>query len=267
MTLTVTAQPSNRPPRMAITIATPDGSAMTAVALTRNANGSTVSTRVQPAPGPSPIVLYDYEAPKGVPVTYTATVTHGATTETYTAAPATLTLTAMWATHPTAPALSVCLDTTDVRVMGVAQIGTVNRAALTNRHRIIGAEFQVVTKVGPRAAATLQLQLTTVTSDERAAVEALLRDQTPVLIEAPDAWGWDWEDGYYDVSDFGAERVLQYGPEQRRSLTLALERVEAPAGTQQSPRTWTDVLSGFSTWADVSAGYATWTDVLTDSRR
>lgn len=267
MTLTVTPQPGNAPPRNQITIATPDGSAMTAVSLNRTANGTTTPVRVQPAPGPSPITAFDYEVPKGTNVVYTATVTHGTTTETYTASGVTLTPTAAWATHPTTPALSLCLDTGSFAQMGIASIGAVTRAALTTKHRIIGSEFQVVTKVGPRAAATLQMQVTTTTLNELAAVQALVRDQTPLLIEIPAAWGWGWEDGYYDVADYTADRVLQYGPEPRRTVTLTLERVTAPAGTQQSPRTWASLLSGFPTWGAVSAAYATWTDELTDSRR
>jgi hypothetical protein len=267
MTITAVPQPNNVPPRTQITIATPSGDTITAVALLRSANGSTVQTRVQPAPGPSPIVLFDYEPPRETPLTYTATVTHGGTTDTYVSAPVTLTPPYPVATHPTTPALSVVLDRASFDFMGVVSIGDETRAALTTKHRILGAEFQVVTKTGPRAAATFQLQVATVTAQERAALAALVRDQTPLFISVPSAWGWDWEDGYYDVGDVGVGRIIQYGPEPRRVTTLALERVEAPAGTQQSPRTWTDVVNDFATWADVAAAYATWTDVLTDSRR
>jgi hypothetical protein len=267
MTITVLAQPANLPPRNQITIATPGGQTMTAVTLNRTQNGLTTQTRVQPPAGPSPIVAFDYESARETGVVYSATVTYGSTTETYTAEPATLVPLLPVATHPLAPALSVVLDRQDFDAMGVVSLGSETRAELKTKHRILGAEYQLITKTGPRAAPTMSMTLATVTSQERAAVNALLRDQTPLFISVPSAWGWDWEDGYYDVGDVGTDRIVQYGPERRRSFVLPLERVEAPAGTQQPIRTWTTLLNDFATWNDVAAAYATWTDVLTDSRR
>lgn len=267
MTISVLAQPTNLPPRFQIGIASPSDQPITAVSLNRTANGATTQTRVQPPPGPSPIIVYDYESPRETGVVYSATVTYGSTTETYTAAAATLTPLVAVATHPTTPALSVVLDQQDFSAMGVVSLGTETRATLTTKHRILGAEYQTVTKTGPRAAPTVSLVLATVTPQERAAVIALLRDQTPLFISVPSAWEWDWEEGYYDVGDVGVDRILQYGPERRRTFTLALERVESPAGTQAPIRTWATLLNDFATWDDVAAAYATWTDVLTDSRR
>lgn len=267
MTIQVVPQPGNLPPRFQITISTPAGQPITAVSLTRTANGATAPTRVQPSPGPSPLVVFDSEAPRDTPVVYTATVTYGSTTEAYTSGPVVLSPTVAVLTHPTTPALSMILDQQDFAHMGVIAVNTETRAALKTKHRILESEYQVVTKTGPRAAPTLQMVVATVTPDERAGLIALLRDQTPLFITIPAAWDWDWDDGYYDVDDVGIDRVLQYGPERRRTFTLALERVEAPAGTQQPQRTWANVLASFATWNDVVAAYATWTDVLTDSRR
>jgi hypothetical protein len=267
MTITALAQPANWPPRNQITITSPDGSPFTAVSLTATANGVTTLTRVQPAPGPSPLIVWDYESARETGVVYTATVTHGAMTETYVSAPVTLTPPLPWLTHPTTPALSMPLDQNTFSAMGVVSIGSETRAALTTKHRILGAEYEIVTKTGPRAAPSLQMVLTTTTPQEREALIALLRDQTPILITVPSAWGWDWDDGYYDVGDVGWERLWQYGADPRRTVTLPLERVQAPAGTQQAVRSWATLLHDFATWADVAAAYATWTDVLTDTRR
>lgn len=267
MSITVTPDTTAMPPRFEVTVATPDGSAVTSISVTRTANGTTSPIRFAATAGPSPRLVNDYEAPWGVPVVYTATVTHGSTTETYTATAATLAPAFPWAIHPTTPSLSVCLDTGDPTVMGVIATGTVGRAATTVKHRIIGAKYQLVTKTGPRAASTGQLSLATVTPLEQDAIWAAVDDQTPLLIQFPAGWGWDWEDGYYDVGDVTADRFIQYGPEPRRVFTLPLERVEAPAGNQQPERTWADVLSGFATWTDVAAAYADWTGVETDTRR
>jgi hypothetical protein len=267
VTITVTAQPLNSPPRFQIQIATPSGQAITAVSLVRSANGSTVATRVQPNPGPSPQVLFDYEAPWETNVVYTATVTYGGTTESYTAAAAVLAPPFPWLIHPLTPSLSMILDQDSFDAMGVTAIGDEVRPEIKNKHRILGAEFQIVTKTGPRGAVSFPLSIATVTPDERAGLIAITRDQTPLLIQVPDSWGWDLETGYYDVGDLGSSRWMQYGGSTRRGFTLPLERVEAPAGSQQAIRTWANVLAQNATWQSLVAGYATWTDVQTDSRR
>lgn len=268
MAITVVANPASPyGPRFEITMTSSDGSTITAVTLTRTAAGMTDSTRVQPAPGPSPRTVADYEAPWGTPVVFTATVTSTAGTETFTAAGSTLAVAVPWIIHPTTPALSRVLDAGAFASMGVMTIGAVTRAATTTGHEILGSKYRVMTKTGPRAASRTQLEVATVTADEHQALFALVDDQTPLLIRVPAGWAWDWEDGYYDVGEVTAARFFQYGPERRRVFTLPLERVEAPAGTQQSPRTWADLLAGFPTWSAVAGAYATWTDVLTDTRR
>jgi hypothetical protein len=224
--------------------------------------------RVQPPPGPSPIVVYDYEATWETPAVYTATYTYGSGTQTTdTAAAATLTPPFPWLIHPTTPALSLILDQAIFTAMGVVSIGSATRAALTTKHRILGSEFQIVTKVGPRAAPAFPMVIATVTAQERAALVAILRDQTPLLIQFPSAFGWNFDPGYFDVGDVSSDRLWQYGPDARRHYTLQLEQVQAPAGTQQATRTWATLLAGFATWQAVAAAYNTWTDELTDSRR
>lgn len=267
MTIAIVAQPTNSPPRFQITIATPDGSAITAVTLNRTANGSTMAVRAQPPASASPIVTYDYEAPWDTVVSYSATVTRGGTTETYTSDQFTLSPSFPWLIHPTTPTLSLPLDRNSFDLMGVVSIGDETRGELKNKHRILGSEYQIVTKTGPRAAPTLPMVIATVTNDERAAMVALVRDQTPLLIQAPTSFLWDFENGYYDVGDFSTGRILQYGAERRRTITMQLERVEAPAGTQQPTRTWANVLAQNASWNDVVARYATWSDLLTDTRR
>jgi hypothetical protein len=268
MTLTVTPQPANSPPRFRLTIASPDGSAITAVVVTRVDPSGAAATRVQPAAGPSPLTLDDYEAPWDAAVVYNVAITYGTgATTTFNSGYVTLSPQAAWAIHPTAPALSVCLDQQSFAVMGVVSLSASTRAALTTKHRILGAEYQIVTKTGPRAAPAFTMQVATVTSNERTAVLALVRDQTPILIQVPAVFGWDWENGYFDVGDVGIERFLQYGPEPRRTITLPLERVESPIGTQSAPWTWTGAMAASATWDALRAGYAKWSDVLTNTRR
>lgn len=268
MAITVTAQPTNSPPRFQIAVTSPDGTAITAAALIRVDPSGSAPTRVQlPLPAVSGAVLYDYEAPWDVPVTYSIGITYGSGSATYTATALTLSPPYPWLIHPTAPVLSVCLDQGRFDRMGVVTIGAETRPAIKTKHRIQGSEFQIVTKTGPRGAVSTSLQVATVTADERASLVAITRDQTPLFLQVPASWGWDLDGGYFDVDDVGTERVLQYGPEPRRVSTLPLERVEAPIGTQAAAWTWTGLAAGFATWDAERAGYLTWADVATNTRR
>lgn len=268
MPITATAQPGSTPPRVQVTISSPDGSAITAVSLVRTAPDGTVPTRVQPVAGPSPIIVFDYEAPWDQPVTYAATITYGAgSTATYTSGYVTLAPETAWLIHPTTPALSVCVDQQRFDVMGIVSIGDVLHPEIKTKHRIQGSEYQIVMKSGPRGAAQTSMQVATVTPQERAALVSLTRDQTPLLAQIPAAWAWDWENGYYDVGDVGAGRIVQYGPQPRRVFALPLERVEAPVGSQQAVWTWSGEIGANASWDAVKAGYATWADVLTNVRR
>jgi hypothetical protein len=271
VTISVTAQPNNVPPRFQITVTSPDGSPITSAALIRVDPSGSAPTRVQPpVPAASGLVVYDYEAPWDVPLVYSIGInygTGGASSTTFTSTAATLSPPFPYLIHPTAPVLSVCLDQARFDRMGVVSIGAETRPALTTKHRIQGSEYQIVTKTGPRGAQSFALQVAILSAADRAALLAITRDQTPLYIAFPDSWGWDFDDGYYDVGDFGSDRVLQYGPELRRTVTLPLERVEAPIGTQAAAWTWAGLLAAVSSWDAAKAAYATWADVATNTRR
>lgn len=268
MSISVVVGADQTPPKFEITVASPDGTAMTAVSLTRTADGATVPTRVQPVAGTASAYVDDPEAPWDTPVTYTARITYGSgATATYTSPAQTLTPApaAMWAIHPTVPSLSRRLDTGDPSVMGLASIADITRAALATKHRIIGSSTQVVTKVGNRAAPAGALQVTTTSLQELTDLLALVNDETPLLIRAPAAWGWAWQDGYYAIGDVGEGRRLQYGPDPTRTITLPYERVTAPAGQQQSSWSWGGLLNNYADWPSVTAAFADWPSVTGDN--
>lgn len=267
MSITVTAGTSTAGvPRFALSISSSNGSTITAISLTRTFAGATVPVRVQPTAGPSPRTVNDYEADWDAPVTYTAVVTSGAGTETFTSTGATITSTYPWAVHPTTPALSFRLDQAATTAAGLRTMGNVSRDATDTAHTVLGSPYRVYTTTGPRSAPTLTVEFTTVTTLEAQTVRAALNDLTPLLFRIPAAYGWDFENGYYRVGQTDEARVIQYGAEQGRVFTLPLERVEQPVGTQQSERAWGNVLNDFGSWAAVRGAYSTWTNVLTDTR-
>lgn len=261
MPVTVNANGSNFPPQMEVTISTSDGSTMTSLALTRIAGGVKTATRVQPLAGFASRYLTDPESPWDAAVTYQATyatATLGTITET--SAPATLTPTpaAVWAIHPTIPALSMALDAGDFSVAGLSEISEVIRAAQATQHQILGGDLPLLTKLGNRKAPATQLSLTTVTEAERQKAIALLKDETPLLIRAPAAWAWGWEEGYYAVGDAAFARRLMYGPEPSRSIRLPINQVQAPAGVQQSDWSFPGLATGYADFGQVTNRFADW---------
>lgn len=267
MTITVAANGASTPPRFEITVATPDGSNLTAITLWRRVGGVNALTRVQPSTGLPTRYVEDYEAPWDTPVSYVATYSYagGSTTETSAAASLTPDTPALWAIHPTVPSLSLPLDTQDFGVMGLASAGDVTRKAQASLHDIVGSSLPLLTKTGNRKAAASQLELTTVTEYEKLRVLAITNDETPLLLRAPGSWHWGIEEGYYAVSDTGEARRLQFGPDQSRTIRLPIQRVQPPAGAQQSSWSWGGLMSGYADWGSVQGAYGDWNAVTGNS--
>lgn len=265
MPITVNANGASNPPQCEVTLSTPDGTAMTAVSLSRTASGVTAPTRVQPSTGLASRYLEDPEAPWDTWVTYTATMTYngGASSQTVTSAPVALTPSpaAIWAIHPLVPSRSMILDVGDFASAGIASIGALNRAAQANQHKILGGSLPVVTKIGARLAVAGSLELTTMTLAERNALFSLTNDETPIIIRIPSSWAWGWEDGYFAIGDLGEGRRIQYGPDAARTWTVPFQKVAAPAGTQQSDWSWGGLLAGYADWPSVAAGFGDWNAV------
>jgi hypothetical protein len=173
----------------------------------------------------------------------------------------------MWALHPLTPALSVALDDGSGSGIGVTTHGDETLASTLTRHVILGSDRAVFTKTGPRAVAAGQLVLRTTTAAERVAVNALIKDQTPLLIRVPVAWGWDWEDGFYQLTDVTRGRVSQYGPDASRQYTIAYEQVDAPAGGVQSTWSYPALTTAFADYPSMTRGFADYPSLQANIRR
>lgn len=260
------ATSSSGVPRIQVSVTSSSGATITAVSLFRTTSGGTVPVEVQPSIGPSPRLVNDYLADWDTTLVYSAFVTTADGTENPTSAGVILTSAYPYAIHPLVPALSIRLDQATPLAAGLRTIGNVTRTATDTGHSVLGSPYRVYTRTGPRAAATVQLELVTVTTLEAQAVRAIVGDLTPLLIRVPDSLGWDFEDGYYRVGDVDEARRVQYGPDTSRVFTLPLERVLQPAGVQQPERTYANVLNDFPSYSALLAAYRTYTDVLTDTR-
>lgn len=269
MPMTITPNGSSTPPRFEIQIDTPDGTPISSIRLLRRVAGVNSDTRVQPSTGVPSRYVEDPEAPWDTPVIYQANVSYNnyAGYATFTSAAQVLTpdVPAFWAIHPTRPEISMPLDYGDFDRIGVAELSDIVNASQANQHRILNSKFPTLTKTGYRLAPSGTLTLTSMTNDERNALGRILDDETPLLLRAPAAWGWGWEDGYYAIGDLGWGRRLQIGSEPSRTVRLPFQRVMPPAGVTQTSWGWGGVLSGYADWNAVSAAFDDWNAVLSNN--
>lgn len=264
--ITVVANTIAMPPRFEISIATPDGSVITAIALYRTVHGVTEFTRVQPGAGLSFRYVEDYEAEWGTDVAYTAVVTTAAGTATYRAPNIQLNPWGAWAIHPLTPSLSFCIDQQDGDAPGVVDIQTLSKPAQSTQHAILGSPRPVTIRVGPRASTRGALRVQTIDLQDEANLWSLVDDQTPLVIQFPTDWQVGWEFGYYDVGDVAVERVLQWSGDPRRVFTLPVTRVGKPAGNQQSTWGYSQLLHDFADYPSLLAAFADYPSLLANRR-
>lgn len=265
MPITVTTDTSPAP-HTEITITSADGTAITAVTLTRIVGTTATVTRVQPGTGTASQYVEDYELDWDTPVTYRASITSTGGTTTATSAPVTVTAAQVWAIHPTIPTLSIPIDSADITRLGLTSLGDISWAANRTLHTVLDNPYPVPVVTGVRAVAAGTIGIATTSPAEQYALRALLNDHTPILIRVPDSWGWDWEDGYYDIGDVTASRPNQYGPDPHRVFTLPYQRVAAPAGGQQSAWSYPQLIAAYADYPSMRAAYADYPSLTGNNR-
>lgn len=250
-------------PRMRIVLNTGDPDAVFATLSIRR-DGQPLRAEV-PLGVADPFV-YDYEAPFGQLVTYTATGTYtpaggGAPVDFSASATATLDESNAWLIHPTYPSLSVPLGRD-----GDDGVLVTNATATETTHTVPLAIFRpsgrrraVVFPLGPRRDGEWSLVLFTHSFPARNAVMALLGDGAPLMLRSPAGRSWDLPDGWYSVGDVVPKRV---GPV-AREMSLPLTPVDSPPVNLAPATTWGDLVDAGLTWGDVLNDYGTWYDVLT----
>lgn len=260
-TITVTAEPTNSPPRWRIDIAGMTGTIVN-VARVVDADDGALSYPVRTG-NPATLVagavtLYDYEAPFNEPTFYSAVSDGGSTATAGRDGLRYYGVQQPWLIHPGVPSRSVQLDGPTIG----DETSDVNQGV----HVILGREDPIV--VGDGVRHSPQFQLTTKTRSTAAddALRALLADGSTLLLQ----YVFPFTDLYdfYWVSIGATTRARMTGNygEPYWLWTLPCTVTSTPTGLQQAQRTWADLLSDFATWADADAAYATWNDLLTNTR-
>lgn len=255
-TISLVAQPGNLPPRVQITIATGTSATITALDLRRDGE----AVRSLPSLGLSTLVVNDYEAAYGVPVTYVAVITTTAGSETLTAS-VTMSPTQMWLIHPRTPSLSVAFSDGSASQF-ILNVGDSTASSQASRHRVLGASRDVVMSFGVRSAPTYgNFAVATTTEAEGLALQALLKDETPILVRFPSSWDANFIEGFYAVQNWNSSPIVDRSGQWMTRWSLPLVPAVAPKVIVQPQNTYSAGLL-LGTYGDSLAAQPTYYDRL-----
>ncbi|MFE4658374.1 hypothetical protein ACFRFJ_17050 [Streptomyces hydrogenans] len=201
----------------------------------------------------------DYEAPIGIPLSYTHETYEVGETTADRSATRTTTIPAgdrnfTWLKDPSAPQRNC-------RVL-TQRAPDWQRSITQGDHRVRGRRNPVILS-DVRGGLDGELQIWTRSDDERRNLHWLLDPGRILLWQAMPGMGI--EDVYVTVGQITEGRTVPQAQEVWRSWSLPLRQVDMPTAlgvAGSATRTWQDILTEHSTWNDVLDRFATWEDVF-----
>lgn len=255
MPITVTAQPTNSPPRVQINV-----TGLTDATTTIMRNDPDGRTRPVRAAEPATLTSgtwlgYDYEAPFGMAVTYTSLPP---TNPAETSNADTLTVPDVWLVHPGVPDVSVRVDPQHVM--------TLDDRSRTARAAVLQPLGRATPIVVSETRSSVQSGLTVITDTltDRDAMWAVLAGGSALLLNVPPSldWGVTWE--YVSIGDV-SESYVAGGASESRIFALPYTVVDRPIGSLQAQWTYAGLLGKYTTYGDTLAHYATYADALANN--
>jgi hypothetical protein len=259
MALTATVEPDVKSVRLDYT-----APALTvSVTITRTGPSGTPATvrNWQAAPAAAgPVIARDFEAPIGVPLTYTAQAFNvsGAVIDTATAT----------VTVPSAGCSDTWLNDL-ARVANSLQVGIESLPQLD--HPVPNSVHEIITRRAPIVTSDIahtpsfELSVLTVSLDERDQARSILGNGVPVLLRTPP------EDGignlYFSVLGFTEQRIVAAGTVPDRRFVISGRQVQRPDPKLYAPigvATYAHVKATFATYTALKAGRANYDAVLYD---
>lgn len=257
LSVAAVAQPTNNPPRVQVTVTdTGTSPAITSATVTRTDNSGRTSIVRTSDGGPLPLVtsgttrvgtVYDYEAPYGVPVTYSTSEQPANVS-----ASTTLSSNDVWLVHVGVPDRSLPID---LRASSSAEE---SRAVNAGVFYPMGRRNAVVISDGQRNGRQSSLVVSTDTLAEFDAIDSLVDDAGVLLLNVPQALGLGIATSYIFVQDVTYKRLSDIGSMPDRDIVMPYVVVDPPVGGSQAQWSWSDVVTKYATWQDVLNANATW---------
>jgi hypothetical protein len=254
LTLTATAEPDHIPPRVRLDVTDTGGPAITAVTIYRlDSDGRQRLVRTADD-GPLQVsggsaMVYDYEIPYGAVATYVIAEGNAPTAVT------TLNVGVPWLVHPGVPTRS--------QPIHISEFGSFARPVERGVFRVLGRSEPVVVTAGARSAGEGTISVRTKTDAGRAALDLLLDDGSPLLLNLPSDLGWGMATCYVSIGDVAAARTLEVADHPWREWVLPYLIVSRPAGGTQAAIMWDDIATddGDGYTAEAGSQYMTWQEI------
>lgn len=212
------------------------------------------------------LIVEDYEAPLGVPVSYSIEVrdaTTGALKTTASLGPVTIPVgdrTYGWLKDPGNPQRNQ-------RIL-LQEPAPDFQAPIDQATYVVQGRTNKVIRSGKRQGLEGDLLIATQSDDERLTLYWLFGDGNTLLFQA--APGFGVADMYVSVGPISVARPPSDATDPWRTWTLPLITQDMPTSVGiggSAGRTWQDILSEFATWQDVRDAFATWEDVFLNRRK
>lgn len=253
MAVTVTAapDPTSRPPRVRVDVRDTGTTPAASVKVTRrNADGHIYEVRTSDG---GPLILsagagtvYDYESPYGQTVAYTCSAAGS------TSAATVLDVAVPWVIHVGIPARS------RVAQFAPGSFASLARPISQGVYPVLTRPDPIVVNGGARQLAASSFGLMTETLPDADALELLLEDGSPLLLNVPPALGFGVPWSYIAVSDVAISRPSPVGTHPDRLTTVTYQTIGRPAGGTQAAITWTTVTGQYATWDVLDDAVPTW---------
>jgi hypothetical protein len=252
LTVTPTPEPGATPPRMRLNVADTRTTPASLVTVLRiNPDGTTAPVRT-PDGGPLALtvsgtsrtgLLYDYEAPYGVAVSYTTAEASGTVS-----AAVTVDAAQVWLVHPGLPSVSMPLE---------LLVGSLDEETWDVQQGVfwpMGREFPIVHTDGRRKApaGSVTAQITSV--EELRYLRALTADTSTLLLNIPAYLDFGVDTRYIAVGPVKVRRPSSIGSDPLRAVDLPFQVVDRPVGGTQAQRTLAS-FTVYPTLAALSAAY------------
>ena len=196
----------------------------------------------------------DFEAPFGMPVTYSVQLDDGTVGS---STSVTVAVTRPWLIHPGIPELS--------RSVTIADVSERSWAVEQATFRPLASAYPVVvSSVRQSPAGTLSLYAPTVAHKDD--LLSMLRTSHVLLLNCPPTLGYDLPYEWLAVGEATEARISPLLGEPARRVTFPFQVVKSPPGGVLATWSWADVLATSNTWATVGSTYSSWADVLRNSQ-
>lgn len=247
--VSATVEADHTPPRVRLDVGTALGPS---ILITRTVAGSAPVAVRQANPAPlagGTAVVYDYEAPFNQPVTYTF-AGYGAVD------PVIVPASQPWLIHPGVPSLSMPVT--------VRLLDDETTSGNVGAFNVPGRKYPLVVTSGQRFAPVSSLQVKTTTTTERLALDQLLADTSPLLLQVVYPFTGESDYKWIAVTDIQrARRSSNNYADAARYWTCAYVEVEAPVGPVQAQRTYASGVAESVTYADNLLMFPTYRERLT----